>query len=403
MESPLATSAHHSMGRYQVGARIASGGMGSVFIGCCQENSRKVTVAVKAIHPHLASDFNFVAMLMDEARVAQCIIHPNVVGVKEFVVHKNDVFLVMEYVHGASLASLLSGCLSSGTQASPTPIDIGMTTVLDALAGLHAAHTALAHDGAPLELIHRDVSPHNIMVGTDGISRLTDFGVARSRGRLQRTEAGMIKGKLAYIAPEVLLGKPITQRVDTYAIGVVLWELLVGRRLFDEETEAMTIGAVLEGPVPPPSQFRPSISKALDAVVRKAIARDPKKRFDSAESFAAALREVAPVASLERVGLWVTETQSERLAGLSMEVDRLLAPSAAPQGETMLDGDDSLGGAPLFAVADGGPGDTPRETPYVARLRKRVIDGALVALGVLMALVAVAVAPPSTALPSSRI
>jgi serine/threonine protein kinase len=297
--------------RYLLHGKIASGGMAVVHLGQvlgAQGFSR--AVAIKRLHPQFATDPAFSTMLLDEARLAARIRHPNVVSTLDVVQTDEEIFLVMEYVNGDPLSSLLD---EARQQGSPVPPDISSSIVAGALAGLHAAHEARAEDGSPLQIVHRDVSPQNIMVGQDGIARVLDFGIARATARSHATRTGQLKGKLRYMAPEQLRGEGATRRVDIYAAGVVLWEVLTGQKLFAAETDAATFGRVMEGIVQPPSAVA-HVPPEVDAVVLCALARNPSARYATALEMAAALEAALPPASTRQVGAWVELTAGPLLA-----------------------------------------------------------------------------------------
>src|ERR1700722_19538002 len=208
------------------------------------------TVAIKRLHPKFAQDPDFVSMFLDEARLAARIRHPNVVPTIDVVATSGELFLVMEYVQGESLARLVRISRDKDTLISPNVVTTIMAAVLQ---GLHAAHEARDERGDPLGIVHRDVSPQNILVGTDGMARVLDFGVAKAAGRIQTTRDGQLKGKLGYMAPEQIQGREVDRRTDVYAAGVVLWEVLTRQRLFFADNEAMVMRAVLERVVERPS------------------------------------------------------------------------------------------------------------------------------------------------------
>src|SRR5277367_6228356 len=221
------------LGRYALYEKIASGGMASIHIGrLLGPVGFSRTVAVKRMHAHFSEDPDFVSMFLDEARLAARIQHPNVVPTLDVVATDGETFLVMEYVQGESLARLLRSVRSIMTPADTHVIATIMAGVLH---GLHAAHEAKNEQGEPLGIVHRDVSPQNILVGTDGVPRVLDFGVAKAVGRLQTTREGQSKGKLSYMAPEQLHGAGVTRQTDVYAAAVVTWEALTGKRLFQED------------------------------------------------------------------------------------------------------------------------------------------------------------------------
>jgi serine/threonine protein kinase len=229
--------------RYELVAEIASGGMATVFLARLSGvGGFQRMVAIKRLHPHLAGDQEFVDMFLDEARLAAGIHHPNVVSILEVGASPRGYYLVMEYIEGDTLARLLARAATS-SQRVPEPIVIRV--VLDMLAGLHAAHELKDEAGQPTSLVHRDVSPQNLLVGVDGVCRITDFGVARAATRLAGTRVGQLKGKIAYMAPEQALGQTdLDRRADVFAAGIVLWEVLAGRRLFKSENEAATLSRV---------------------------------------------------------------------------------------------------------------------------------------------------------------
>jgi serine/threonine-protein kinase len=297
--TPLALGAAPSLagrhlGRYQVLCQLAAGGMAGVYVArALAVAGFERLVAVKVLHPHLAHEEEFISMFLDEARLAARIRHPNVVPTLDISDTEGDgFFLVMEYIEGHHLGALLQQAAKDNLRVPPSVI---VRVVLDALGGLSAAHTLVDERGAPLNLVHRDVSPHNIMVGTDGVSRLTDFGVAKAEVRLTSTRDGQFKGKLAYMAPEHASTGQADQRSDLFAMGVILWEGLTGRRLFRADTNAQTLQKILVEEIPAPSSVRDELAP-FDALCAKAMAREPEDRFQSADEFAAALEDVAAVA-----------------------------------------------------------------------------------------------------------
>src|SRR5512133_507114 len=237
-------------GQYTIYEPIASGGMASVHIGRFRARfgfSR--TVAIKRLHRHFAQQPEFVAMLLDEAHLASRINHPNVVGVLDVLAEQEEVLLVMEYVHGETLATLLR---AAAKKRFPVPAPVISGIVCGALRGLHAAHTARAEDGSILGIVHRDMSPQNVMVGVDGVARVFDFGIAKAAVRAQTTNEGQMKGKFAYMAPEQLLCERVDARTDVFAVGVLLWECLTMRRLFSGNDIAETAGRLLHTPIQAP-------------------------------------------------------------------------------------------------------------------------------------------------------
>ncbi len=314
------------IGRYALFDEIASGGMATVHIGrLVGEVGFSRTVAIKRLHPQLSKDPEFVAMLVDEARLAARIRHPNVVPTLDAVKTEQELFLVMEYVHGESFHYLLKQGRKAGT---PIPPRYVVPIVAGVLHGLHAAHEAKGEGGQPLEMVHRDVSPQNILVGTDGVPRVFDFGIAKACGRLQVTRTGQLKGKLPYMAPEQLSGDAVGRRVDIYAAAVVLWEALAGRRLFSARFEAGLLAQVLAGPRDPPSTFAPDVPQHLDDLVMRGLAHDPSDRFATAREMAAELERAGPCASPTEIGEWVEEAASDTLALRASRIEEIESRSS---------------------------------------------------------------------------
>jgi serine/threonine-protein kinase len=318
------------VGRYVIGETFASGGMGTVHLGrIVGAGGFSRVVAVKRLYPQLARDGEFRQMLLDEARFVSRIRHPNVVPTLDLVEEGNDLYVVMEYVHGVSLGHLLKHC-----HDSPMPVPIAAGIVEGVLAGLHAAHEARGEDGSPLGIVHRDVSPQNILVGADGIVRLIDFGIAKARTRLQITDPGVIKGKVGYMAPEQLLREPVSRSADVYSSGVVLWEAIANRRLSEASGGNALPRRVAKSEDVPPSRFRQGVSPALDGVVLRALALDPKARFATADAMAVALREACTPAGAAEIARWLQEAVGDDLE-ISDERVRLVELGAAESSQDL--------------------------------------------------------------------
>lgn len=290
-----------TLGRYDLFMEIARGGMAAVYLGRQRGAvgfSR--TVAIKRLHPHFAHDPEFVAMFLDEARLAARIRHPNVASTLDVGTLAGELFLVMELVVGASLSAL------AREGAEPPSVHVAAAILLDVLHGLDAAHHARSESGEPLHIVHRDISPQNVLVGVDGSARLLDFGIAKAANRLNdSTDEGTLKGKLPYMAPELVRGVPANRATDLYATGVVLWELLTGKQLFVAEHQAAVLERLLYAKVPAPSTLRADGSTALDEVAAVAIARDPTQRYESAAAMALAVERAVRPASRSEVAAWV--------------------------------------------------------------------------------------------------
>lgn len=308
-----------TVGRYALHDEIASGGMGTVHLGrLLGEGGFSRPVAIKRLHPHLARQEEFVHMFMDEARLAARIRHPNVLPTVDVVREDEELFLVMEYVHGAPLSLLLSKTREAGRRV---PLRVGSSIANGLLLGLHAAHEATDEKGRALGIVHRDVSPQNVIVGADGATRVLDFGVAKARGRLQAsTGEGTLKGKLGYLAPEQLRGAEVNRSTDIYAASVVIWELLTGRRLFPGENEGHVLEQILVGYADPPSKWDPSMPEELDRAILQGLSSDPEKRFKSAREMAMAIERSVPAAPAMEVSEWVERTAFELLEGRAKSI-----------------------------------------------------------------------------------
>jgi serine/threonine-protein kinase len=277
------------MGSYMLLTELARGGMATVYVG----NKHGVAgferlVAIKCCRPDLRNDERFVTMFLEEARLAARIHHPNVVPTLD-VGSADVLYLVMDYVEGGSLKMLLR---SANKRSALLPLGVTLRVMLDALAGLHAAHELCGASDEPLSLVHRDVSPQNILVGIDGISRITDFGIAYAASVAVSLPQRHVVGKLSYMAPEQLTGGPATRCIDVFGAGAVLWEALTGRSLFRRGDDSATAHAVVNDDIPAPSSLVPLVPEALDAIVLKALARDPAERFQTAAEFADAIEQL---------------------------------------------------------------------------------------------------------------
>jgi eukaryotic-like serine/threonine-protein kinase len=319
---PSARDVPHVIGRYELHDRIATGGMAGVYFGRLVGSvgfSR--TVAIKRLHAQFAQDPEFVEMFLDEARLAGKIRHPNVIPTLDVVALKDELFLVMDYVHGESLGRLIQ---TTAKARKHVPIAVVTAIMLNVLEGLHAAHEVTDDSGHPLGIVHRDVSPQNILVGVDGVARVLDFGVAKARGRMHHTKSGMTKGKIAYMAPEQILGeRDITKAADIYGASVCMWEGLVAERLFQAETEVALMQRVLSARPRSPREARGTVPEAVAEIVMKGLARDPNARFESAHAMARALAGASRPATAMEVGEWVRSLATDAIAERAKVVSRL--------------------------------------------------------------------------------
>jgi serine/threonine protein kinase len=300
------------LGRYRISVELAAGGMSHVYLARAEgPGGFEKLVALKVIHRHLANHPDFVAMFLDEARIVSRIDHPNVCHVFDFGCDGGTYYLAMEYLVGEPLSRVVR---AEHASRAPTP-HLGALVakvVADACEGLHAAHELRGSDGRPLEVVHRDISPHNLFVTFDGVCKVVDFGIARARDRVHDTTTGTVKGKFAYMAPEQLNGQVVDRRADVWSMGVVLFELLTGRRLFRRESDGATATAVLHSAIPRPSELRPGISPDLDRIVLTALEREPEKRFATTRELGRALLVHATVGGVQ-VGLADLSTWIEHL------------------------------------------------------------------------------------------
>ena len=327
------------VGRYALHGELASGGMAVVHLGTLLGPvgfSRPV--AIKQLHPQLAKDPAVRSMFVDEARLASRIRHPNVVPTLDVISEGDELLLVMEYVHGESLQHLLR---AARRRQQTVPLRITLAVMAAVLHGLHAAHEATTESGKPLEIVHRDVSPQNVIVGVDGVARVLDFGIARATVRIESTREGIVKGKLAYMAPEQLGGTVVDRRADVYAAGVLLWEMTTGQRLFvREDGGQVLVEKLLRGAIEAPSALAPGTPRLLDAIVLNALARDRERRFATAREMALAIERVGPLAPASEIGAWVESLCGEalgeravRLRQVEMRSSLLSrdAPSSTPE------------------------------------------------------------------------
>ena len=302
---------HAVVGRYALYDKIAAGGMATVHFGrLLGPIGFSRTVAIKRMLPQFVSDPGFVSMFVDEARLASRIRHPNVIPTLDVVSQEDELFLVLDYVHGETLSQLIKNLHAEQKRIPPA---YAAAIVCGMLHGLHAAHNVKNARGELLGLVHRDVSPQNVLVGTDGMARLLDFGVAKAAGRLQVTINGQVKGKLAYMAPEQVRGT-VTPQTDVYAAAAVLWEALTCERLFQNTTWTNVAQVILQREVEPPSSVVPGLPHDLDAVVMRGLEKDPKKRFASAREMALAIEDCVQLAATYEVGEWVERTAKTMLA-----------------------------------------------------------------------------------------
>jgi len=309
------------VGRYELLVELASGGMATVYVGRQRgAGGFERLVAIKRMHRHISAVPELAASFMDEARIASLIRHPNVVNVHDVHEADGEHLLIMDYVDGTSLAHVMRAARQRKTKV---PRPAALRILVDALYGLHAAHEQESLEGRPLGVVHRDATPHNILLGTDGTARLTDFGIAKAAERTVHTGTGLAKGKFRYMAPEQARAGALDRRVDVFAIGIVAWELLTGERLFKGESDVQVLLAISEGNYPRPSRFDSAVPAPLEGIVMRALSVDPNQRWPTAKAFAEALegyaRESGDLCSPSEVARLVDE-----FCGAEIQERRLL-------------------------------------------------------------------------------
>ncbi len=264
-------------GKYVLYERIAAGGMAEVFKGGLPGDAGfERQVAIKRILPNLGEDPDFVSMFIDEAKIAVQLSHSNIAQILDLGCHDGTYFIAMEYVHGRDFRAILERERERGRAV---PVAVACHAAMKVAEALHHAHRATSRSGAPLGVIHRDISPQNILLSFEGEVKVVDFGLAKASGRATQTQAGVVKGKLAYLSPQQALGQDLDGRTDLYSLGLVLFELLTGRRVYDRPNDVDTILAVQAGEVPPLRRVDPHMPPHLEAIVARALERDPDLRY----------------------------------------------------------------------------------------------------------------------------
>jgi len=337
---PSDQRAGDGLGRYGIVGVIGVGGMARVHLAHLDgPGGFRKWVAIKRIHRHLAGDDTFVRMFLDEARVAARISHPNVAQVFELGRHRHTYWLAMEYLHGEPLHELMGATAERGCKALDPYLAARL--IADAAEGLHAAHELRDHDGSLLNLVHRDVSPHNIFVTYDGAAKVVDFGIATGAGRLACTRVGTLKGKLAYMSPEQVRGRPLDRRADVFALGIVLWELTTGERLFRGETELETLERVQACRVPRPTESRPGFPRELETILLAALQKHRDRRTPTARDLARSLRRFVVRADTpvgcEEVSAHVREVLASQLRAREALLRSAPAPAPQPPSRTAPD------------------------------------------------------------------
>ena len=301
--------------KYEIVKRLAMGGMGEVFV------ARQTGIAgfdrlviLKNLLPELAKQEELVNQFLDEARVAATLNHPNIVSILEVGEWEGVYYLAMEYIKGSDLVQLQ---IEAYKREKPIPMTVAAQIIHDAALGLDHAHHASNMSGDALNIVHRDISPHNIMIRTDGVGKVVDFGIAKAAGRLTRTATGMIKGKLHYMSPEQIQGQTITGATDQFALGVVLWEMVARRRLFKEKSDIKTYERIIACEIPSLRELNSQVPPEFENIVMKMLAKDPNDRFARLEDAAAELNHFAHLqdkkAGIKQVANFLKEVFDEAL------------------------------------------------------------------------------------------
>jgi serine/threonine protein kinase len=285
-----------SLGRYHVVKRLAAGGMADVLLARTDGiEGFERHVVIKRIHADLSDEARYVTMFLDEARLAASLHHHNIVQVNDIGIEDGEYFFAMEYVHGEDARTLL---MKASKQGELLPLEHVITIVSAAAAGLHHAHEQCGPDRNPLHIVHRDVSPANILIGFDGGVKVADFGIALAAHRKEHTQSGVLKGKVAYMSPEQCNCERIDRRSDVFSLGIVLYELATVHPCFAGENDFMTMSAIVSGNVRPPSKLNASVTPALEAIILKALASSPADRYQTADELRHALEQYASDAGL---------------------------------------------------------------------------------------------------------
>ena len=381
-------------GRYQLLKKIASGGMGQVLLAKKGQDDFEKLVVLKRILPHLVEDEEFFTMFRDEAKITMRLDHPNIARINEFGVEAGVHYIEMEYVAGEDVRRIEK---RAATVGKGIPIGVILRIVADAAAGLDFAHKARDARGGPLGLVHRDVSPQNVLIGFDGSVKLIDFGVAKAAGRSQHTATGILKGKFPYMSPEQAEGHELDCRSDVFALGIVLWEQLTGRRLFKGENDLATQRLVRACQVPAPSSVEPSVPPGLDPITLKALAREPADRFQDAAELRNALEDFAlqnaiPTSS-SSLAAFMQELYAERIAreadprffeedsGLTdLDVGGLSKPATA-SGATVVDRHKLAAGSNATAVVGTQALPPPTRSSPLAKVLALLLVIALLGVG----------------------
>lgn len=268
--------------KYSILSKIDAGGMAEVWKGKATSlRGFEKLVAIKRVLPNLAANKKFISMFLDEARLSLYLNHANVVQTFDIGMSENAYFIVMEWVDGGNLKSVLDTARERGFRI---PLEQAVFICIEICKGLSHAHNRRDPQDRPLKIVHRDISPPNVLLSREGEVKLVDFGLAKAVSQLTQTDPGIVKGKFSYLSPEATLGEEVDERADIFATGIVLWEMLAGRRLFDGETDLKTVELVRAAKIPSLRAYNADVDEQVEAIIHKALARDPRHRFQSSEA-----------------------------------------------------------------------------------------------------------------------
>lgn len=339
------TEVHHPQQRYRVLERLASGGMAEVFIAeSAGIEGFKKRVAIKRVLPHLSEKKRFISMFLDEARLSAQLSHSNCVQVFDIGVGDNAYFIVMEFVDGADLKAVIDYLKSVGRTF---PVEIAVLIAIRICEGLTYAHELQGPEGKDLHIVHRDMSPPNVLITKFGEVKIVDFGLAKATSQLEKSEPGIIKGKFSYLAPEAALGGDVDHRADIFAVGIILWELLSGRRLFLGDTDFATVKMVQQAQIPSLRQMRHDTSDELDRILARSLAKDPDARYSSARDLGRDLtaylyRQARPVSSFDIAELvrGAMALRKKKAPDKASVIDRLIEEALFEFTSLQQDGED---------------------------------------------------------------
>jgi serine/threonine-protein kinase len=345
-------SESHQQQRYRVIDRLASGGMAEVFVAeSAGIEGFKKRVAIKRVLPHLSEKKRFISMFLDEARLGAHLSHSNCVQTFDIGVGDNAYFIVMEYVDGADLKAVVDYLRTAGRSF---PVEIAVLIAVRICEGLTYAHELVGTDDKPLHIVHRDMSPPNILITKFGEVKIVDFGLAKASSQLEKSEPGIIKGKFSYLSPEAALGEEVDHRTDIFAVGIILWELLAGKRLFLGDTDFATVKQVQQANVPALAAQRKDVPEELDRIIRRALAKDMNVRYSSARDLGRDLTSF-----LYRYGKPVSSFDIAELVRGAMAVRKKATPNKASIIDKLIEEalfeftslQDGKGGSPAQATA----------------------------------------------------